>query len=223
MYLVQEEDLLTAKVEFADGIEPVLISKTVKPIEDLRSDLTNKKKTVKTKKSKNKETEKAVEEVKEEKKAKQEPPQEKTDAITEAELEPPAKILQQEAKGTEPADNLSPLTEDGVHKISTKLSDAEDDTETDIEAESTEDTAEKAPEEIVPVEADEEEDFPEIVSPFDDNSEITQSAELSESSTEEIEISAAPVAIPAGFSDEDVVNNFAMGLLKQNLSEKTSS
>ena len=70
------------------------------------------------------------------------------------------RYLLQETKGTEPADNLSPLTEDEVHKISTKLSDAENDTETDIEAESTEDNAEEAPEEIVPVEADDGEDFP---------------------------------------------------------------
>lgn len=204
LYLAQEEDLNTLKVNFADDIEPVIVSKEVKPLDELSSDLGDPKS--KQKKAKKTKTPEQVEE----------PKVKEINEVDEGELD---SVEEQFQKGFVPPaeikSNIEPISPEEADKLS-ELLNKKPVTEED------EESFEEEQERIVPFGA--EEQSPEIVSAFNSNSDISQIDDLSDATPVETETLTEEIVAPAGFGDAtDIASSFAMGLFAQNIKETTSS
>ncbi len=210
LYLAQEEDLKTLKVVFADGVEPVIISKEVKPLEELSSDLGDPKaKQKKVKKVKPQQKLKAPEKVVTQVKEKE------INEVDERELD--SEEVQFQNGFVKPAaikSNLEPISPEEADRLSQLINNQTDSNE--------EEPSEEELDVVVPFGVNEE--SPEIVSAFDSNSDISQVDDLSDATPVEVETVTEDIIAPAGFDDStDVASSFAMGLFTQNIKETTSS
>ena len=219
LYLAQENDLFSLKVKFADGIEPVIVSKDVKPLEDLSSDLGDPK--AKQKKDAKKK-QKPVKPAKVDVPAEDRNDTSENSGVDELQLESYA--VQMKAKIKEPTQaDMTPISDEEADRLSAMVNDTinkslpdEDEDETD------EENNEEQQEEVVPYGADEIA-TPEIVSAFESCSDTVQTDEMTDAVPVEDE-TVTEISAPAGFGDSDeIASSFAMGLFMQNIKETASS